>query len=272
MSLDLVTSTSKVRKALSEMKVFLADPSTAHAVGLGISQLEADLRSLAMMQEPVREDLRESIALGNIFVYPNSLFAEYLSTSAINSLNRNDVEHLKLPYDKCILLGVNDTNPDSNTYGWPTYMSVMSGGLDIHEMGGKAYELLMYNSKLAIAPAHGAQDKEMTSQQSVVLMTAQAQFLTTMLRSKNTYAKEVPPVSKALAKRQTKAGKIKYHAGFTVVTDQIHIPASGEEEGEGSRAAHWVRGHFKNRRTGTFWWSPHTAGAGEIKNREGYFV
>lgn len=40
----------------------------------------------------------------------------------------------------------------------------------------------------------------------------------------------------------------------------------------GTKTAHLVRGHFKRRKTGTFWWKPHIAGSGELKKRDAYIV
>ena len=39
---------------------------------------------------------------------------------------------------------------------------------------------------------------------------------------------------------------------------------SDSEESESRKRLHWVRGHFKVRKTGVFWWNPHTAGRGEL--------
>jgi hypothetical protein len=36
--------------------------------------------------------------------------------------------------------------------------------------------------------------------------------------------------------------------------------------------AHLVRGHFKVRRTGLFWWSPHVRGKGEAPVGQTYIV
>lgn len=35
---------------------------------------------------------------------------------------------------------------------------------------------------------------------------------------------------------------------------------------------HWRRGHFKHRKTGTFWWSPHLAGRGDTAQDKTYIV
>ena len=46
---------------------------------------------------------------------------------------------------------------------------------------------------------------------------------------------------------------------------------SGNEVGS-TKARHLVRGHFKVCRTGIFWWRPHFAGHGALKERAGYKV
>lgn len=40
----------------------------------------------------------------------------------------------------------------------------------------------------------------------------------------------------------------------------------------GSKSAHMVRGHLKQRKTGTFYWRPHVAGKGGVARREAYIV
>ena len=47
--------------------------------------------------------------------------------------------------------------------------------------------------------------------------------------------------------------------------------ASDSEEHEGVRA-HWRRGHFKVRKTGVFWWSPHVAGRSDLGQVEKKYV
>lgn len=76
-----------------------------------------------------------------------------------------------------------------------------------------------------------------------------------------------------LNKKRVRSGKLPMQE-MRVVDLSKHIKAalkqSGlehEEEGYNVRY-HWRRGHFKTRKTGIFWWSPHTAGRkelGEIK-------
>jgi hypothetical protein len=48
---------------------------------------------------------------------------------------------------------------------------------------------------------------------------------------------------------------------------KMHL-RQADHEGDGGVRFHWRRGHFKARKTGLFWWNPHTAGRkvyGEIK-------
>jgi len=37
-------------------------------------------------------------------------------------------------------------------------------------------------------------------------------------------------------------------------------------------AAHYVRGHFKQRKSGVYWWSPFVRGSGEPRKRAAYAV
>jgi hypothetical protein len=80
---------------------------------------------------------------------------------------------------------------------------------------------------------------------------------------------ELPP--KVIASR-TKKGKPA--AGYTYI-HLNHAPRPGGEAGGGSVsgvAVHLVRGHFKQRNTGTFWWRPHFAGTLPANDRKAYVV
>ena len=47
------------------------------------------------------------------------------------------------------------------------------------------------------------------------------------------------------------------------VARQLRTEMAADDEAEGRRL-HWRRGHFKARKTGLFWWSPHLAGRKEL--------
>lgn len=45
-----------------------------------------------------------------------------------------------------------------------------------------------------------------------------------------------------------------------------------DPDDKGHRKLHWRRGHFKHRKTGIFWWSPHLAGLGDEAQEKTYKV
>ena len=64
------------------------------------------------------------------------------------------------------------------------------------------------------------------------------------------------------------------HSPYTVV----HLSALETVDRDGTvaskvdMAAHYVRGHFKQRHTGVYWWSPFIRGNGELRKRDAYIV
>lgn len=50
------------------------------------------------------------------------------------------------------------------------------------------------------------------------------------------------------------------------------VDADGSVQPASDRQAHYVRGHFKQRASGVFWWNPFVRGSGELRNRAAYIV
>lgn len=67
-----------------------------------------------------------------------------------------------------------------------------------------------------------------------------------------------------LAKKRIRKDKSEFVGRFTVIKPVVSDYEAQEPQG-GTKAAHWVRGHFKKCKTGTFWWKAHIAGSGELK-------
>jgi len=67
---------------------------------------------------------------------------------------------------------------------------------------------------------------------------------------------------------------IRNGTSYTVVTLNAveNVDSSGVVSTRTDLSAHYVRGHFKQRATGLFWWQPFVRGTGEVKKREAYFV
>lgn len=88
---------------------------------------------------------------------------------------------------------------------------------------------------------------------------------------KKTYVPERRPKISGLGKRLR--NKLSASA-YTV----LHLSAIETVEEDGTikskldTAAHYVRGHFKQRKHGVYWWSPFIRGTGEPRKREAYIV
>ena len=78
-----------------------------------------------------------------------------------------------------------------------------------------------------------------------------------------TDAKESPSLDKINKKRLSK-GKLPLFSYHIVdISKQLKVALrsmEGAGEPESEKRLHWVRGHFKVRKSGIFWWRPHTAG------------
>lgn len=64
-------------------------------------------------------------------------------------------------------------------------------------------------------------------------------------------------------------------SGYTVmhITAMENVnPDDGAITAKHEMSAHYVRGHFKQRRSGVYWWNPFVRGTGEPRSRTGYFV
>lgn len=61
---------------------------------------------------------------------------------------------------------------------------------------------------------------------------------------------------------------------YTVVTLNAveNVNDDGVISARTDLSAHYVRGHFKQRSTGLFWWQPYVRGVGTLKRRDAYFV
>jgi hypothetical protein len=63
-------------------------------------------------------------------------------------------------------------------------------------------------------------------------------------------------------------------SGYTIVslTDTEDVDSEGLVTRKHIVNAHRVRGHFKAKRSGLYWWRPHIRGVGELKEREAYKI
>jgi hypothetical protein len=74
---------------------------------------------------------------------------------------------------------------------------------------------------------------------------------------------------KKLAKKRLRKSGTTFVGKFTVIKP-VDSDYQGYESQGGTKAAHWVRGHWKRRKTGVYWWKAHIAGSGQLKPKTGY--
>lgn len=86
-------------------------------------------------------------------------------------------------------------------------------------------------------------------------------------------------IDKTIVKQKTPAIKLgalkkRQHSrsGYTVISlsDMEKPQSDGIVVRRNDISAHRVRGHFKVKKLGIFWWRPHVRGAGELQERKGY--
>jgi hypothetical protein len=67
--------------------------------------------------------------------------------------------------------------------------------------------------------------------------------------------------------------KIMANTEYTVISlSAVETVSQGVTSQRADVEAHLVRGHFKRRKNGVYWWSPFIRGTGELKNRKGYIL
>ena len=64
------------------------------------------------------------------------------------------------------------------------------------------------------------------------------------------------------------------HGGYTLLhlSEIENVAPDGSISKQADIAAHYVRGHFKQRKSGVYWWSSFVRGTGEFRKRSAYIV
>ena len=99
-----------------------------------------------------------------------------------------------------------------------------------------------------------------------------ALLATAILNTKGDVVRESPPVDKKLNVARAKKGKPPLRNYTYIYLDQTERGGGTATGASGGKATHLVRGHFKRRSTGVFWWRPHLAGTLPEKRRDAYVV
>jgi hypothetical protein len=68
----------------------------------------------------------------------------------------------------------------------------------------------------------------------------------------------------ALNKKRIRSGRVPLDSYYEIVIENNHQQKNGENLSTYQNRLHLCRGHFKNRKTGKFWWGCHTRGSADI--------
>lgn len=120
---------------------------------------------------------------------------------------------------------------------------------------------------------NGAYDHVLDHALTQSLISILRAFAFTLVRTGVTH---VPMQTTAIERRKSPTGKVtkrprKYNF-TTVVLNAVEQVRGRSVEPIEHRSAHLVRGHFKQRKTGLFWWNPFVRGSGKLNKREAYEV
>jgi hypothetical protein len=77
------------------------------------------------------------------------------------------------------------------------------------------------------------------------------------------------PASRLLGRRK----KIMANTEYTVISlTAVETVSNGQSSQRADVEAHLVRGHFKRRSSGVYWWNPFIRGTGDLKERKAYIL
>lgn len=218
--------------------------------------------------QEIEEKLRAAVSIGSVFLVPQSLyrsFQESRTKLVANPYPPTDLSKVKLPFPSCVIVEIGDANSQDRN-GKPTALVVAyedaAGNIHADSIG------LLHHHVDRIATYLPGMD--MRGRPLCSYSSAMVAIMDSLLKPK--HAAHTQPIAgmrprEARAARQ--ANKAIYTGRFTELSPYARVPSSTTGNG-GVVAAHWVRGHFKNRATGTYWWSAYIAGAGELQQRSGY--
>lgn len=208
-----------------------------------------------------------AIENGSVFVFPRSLYRDYrnkVSNDEYHSVK--EFTRLDLPYDQCLFVEYED-DQKSNLFGKPTAVTVAY--YDDHPLGltyTKSGNVTTNGDDTNYGRIMFYDDPGFYSVTSATLVVA-------WLNSSHSERVEHTVPDKVVKKRASKGRKTDvYHGKFTELREKNPTFSIAVDRESGIVQAHLVRGHFKRRKTGVFWWKPHIAGSGELKKRDAYIV
>jgi|GEM_PF-3598982 len=216
-----------------------------------------------------------ALTKGAVFVFPRSLYRSYVEAirqrhpaPRSGDAYHNHCKGVRLPYDEVIFVEVEDSpqsdrfyDPETDFVGRVTAMVIARsepGG--IFTAGVTVMRDDLARPSLHIAPYRCQFSDTVT------------EIVTAWLNSRHVSTERCTLPEKVVKKRE-RSGRSTRNRSFTVVS---HSNTGGQDSSrEGGQAGRWlpahlVRGHFKRRKTGVYWWRPHVAGKGPVRRREGY--
>lgn len=208
-----------------------------------------------------------AIKNGSVFVFPRSLYKDYRNkVSSEEYFSVKEFPKLDLPYDACLFVEYED-DAESPLFGKPTAVTVAY--YDDHPQGltyTKSGNVMTNDEIVDYGRIMFSADPGFYSVTSATLVVA-------WLNSSHSERVEHVVADKVIKKRLRKGRKTDvYHGKFTELREKNPTFSVSVDRKTGLVQAHLVRGHFKRRKTGVFWWKPHIAGSGELKKRDAYIV
>lgn len=221
-------------------------------------------------------DIHTQLAIdrGAVFVFPKSLYRELADHLSPDGRHKPvPVDVLKVPYSEMFLLEVDDITGRPTAAVTVKDEGVAYGGISVASRNVSRVQYTYNNhTQLVLGDEFvtaGRFDK--TCRYGTVALTA----VISLLQSK--YADIAVVESQPTAhpgkygKKKREAAKNLFAGTYTTVRPKEYAQITQNHTGK-VLAAHWVRGHFKTRKTGIFWWQPHIAGSGPTQHRTAYIL
>lgn len=168
----------------------------------------------------------------------------------------------------CVVISDKNIAMVINYYIYPETLRLTNGKIDVKiRMSKHSIDNTRYDPRIGTLD-----DFEALRDSSVEFIHRQIiDMIDYIIRINSPAVTDISPVIdySRLNKHRVRGGKLPMQE-IRVVSLAKHIKtalkqAGSEEEEAGYNVRyHWRRGHFKTRKTGIFWWSPHTAGRKEL--------
>lgn len=218
---------------------------------------------------------RLAIEDGAVFVVPKNISDSWVSSGGV--FEHETIEDYRLPYPMTVYVSFDTETCEANEVLFAAEVKIMddhlgignnikdyvSSDLTCHVFKGLNLSTYMQNDFSV-----KVQDKlhSLRLSESVALVpSAEA-----MMNAQSTVEHHVMPLPAKLAKKRLAKNPLNSVHGFTLLGVQRGLSANEISAEPYKVTAHFRRGHWKHRKTGTFWWDSCVVGSGETKPRTGY--